>query len=159
MIASLAKGCDVDLTAILVHGAAAVRHNDSADQLRGCAEALVRASAEYDGFGVVPASPQAERVLGAAMMLAPTMHGTSSGPSIVFDVNFASGTLLARTARKLRDSGNDSRLIGLVLNPLIATAEEIRIADLERVEVVPRPFDLRQQSQGCVSRVAVPTSS
>ena len=136
----------MDLTAIMLHGATAVRGNDAADHLRGCAEALVRAAAEYDGFGVVPASPQAERVLGAAMMLAPKMHGTSSGPSIVFDVNFASGTLLARTARKLRDSGNESRLIGLVLNPLIPTSEKFHIAELDRVDVVPSPADLRQQS-------------
>lgn len=145
----------MDLTAILLSGAAAVSGNDAADQLRRRAEALVRAAAEYEGFGVVPASPQAERVLGAAMMLAPTLHGASSGPSIVFDVNFASGTLLARTARKLRDSGNDSRLIGLVLNPLIPTNEELRIAELDRVDVAPVGDDLRQQSQGCVSGVAV----
>lgn len=151
--------CTVDLTAILLDGAAAVRENDSVDQLRRRAEALVRASADYDHFGVVPASPQAERVLGAAMMLAPTLHGTSSGPSIVFDVNFASGTLLARTARRLRDSGNHSRLIGLVLNPLVATDEEIRIAELDRVDVAPDLNELRQQRQGCVNRVAVPTPS
>ena len=149
----------MDLTAILLRGSAVVRCNDAADQLRQCAESLVRAVAGYDGFGVVPASPQAERVLGAAMMLAPTLHGTSSGPSIVFDVNFASGTLLARTARRLRDSGNNSRLIGLVQNPLIAVDAEICIAELDRVDVAPKLAALRQQGQGCVSRFAVPTTS
>lgn len=149
----------MDLTAILLRGSAVVRDNDAADQLRHCAELLIRATAGYDGFGFVPASPHAERVLGAAMMLAPTIHGTSSGPSIVFDVNFASGTLLARTARRLRDSGNDSRLIGLVLNPLIAVDAEICIAELDRVDVAPNLAALRQQGQGCVSRFAVPTNS
>lgn len=145
----------MDLAAIMLRGSAVVRENDSADRLRRCAEALVRAAADYDGFGVVPASPQAERVLGAAMMLAPAMHATSSGPAVVFDVNFASGTLLARTARQLRDDGNESPLIGLVLNPLISIETEIRIAELDRVDVVPEPAALREQGQRGVSRISV----
>lgn len=72
------------------------------------------------------------------MMLAPTLYATSSGPAIVFDVNFASGTLLARAAQRLRDDGNDSRLIGLVLNALVETDAEIQIAELDRVEVVAK---------------------
>lgn len=146
----------MDLADIMLRGSAVVRENDAADHLRRCAESLVSAVSNYDGFGVVPASPQAERVLGAAMMLAPTLYATSSGPAIVFDVNFASGTLLARAAQRLRDDGNDSRLIGLVLNALVETDAEIQIAELDRVEVVAKLAALRQHGQGRVGRVTVP---
>jgi hypothetical protein len=136
-------------------GSAVVRENDAADHLRRWAEALVRAASAHEGFGVVAASPQAERVLGAAMMLAPTMHGDSSGPSIVFDVNYASGTMLARAARLLRDRGNQSPLVGVVLNPLVDAADEIRVAELDHVHVEPLRPSLRQLGQGRVDRVAV----
>lgn len=69
------------------------------------------------------------------MMLEPSIHGCRNGPSIIFDINYASGTLLARAARKLRDNGNESSLVGLVLNPLIETGSEIRIAELDFVHV------------------------
>ena len=145
----------MDLACIMDRGSAAVRENDVADHLRCSAEALVSAASAYEGFGVVAASPQAERVLGAAMMLAPTMHGDSTGPSIVFDLNYASGTLLARAARRLRDRGNHSRLIGIVLNPLIDAGTEIRVAELECVLVEPKRVLLRQEDQRGVDRVAV----
>lgn len=125
----------VDLLSIMNHGTAVVHENDSAVALRQCAEVLVRTATTYAGFGFVAASPQAERVLGAAMMLEPTIHGCRNGPSIIFDINYASGTLLARAARKLRDNGNQSSLVGLVLNPLVETGPEICIAELDVVHV------------------------
>lgn len=134
----------MDLISIMNRGSAVVRENNAADHLRRSAEALVSAASAYEGFGVVPASPQAERVLGAAMMLAPTMHGNSDGPSIVFDVNFASGTLLARAARRLRDHGNQSPLIGIVLNLLVDAGTEIHVAELDYVHVEPTRSPLRQ---------------
>jgi hypothetical protein len=145
----------VDLISIMNRGSAVVRENNAADQLRRSAEALVSAASAYEGFGVVPASPQAERVLGAAMMLAPTMHGNSDGPSIVFDVNFASGTLLARAARRLRDHGNQSPLVGVVLNLLVDAGNEIHVAELDYVHVEPTRAPLRQEDQRGVDRVAV----
>ncbi|MBC7277087.1 hypothetical protein OG984_02555 [Nocardioides sp. NBC_00368] len=145
----------MDLVSIMNRGSAVVRENDAADHLRRCAESLVRAASVYEGFGVVAASPQAERVLGAAMMLAPTMHGDSSGPSIVFDVNHASGTLLARAARRLRDRGNESPLVGIVLNPLVESAGEISVPELDHVRVELKQASLGQQSQGGVDRVSV----
>lgn len=121
---------------------------------------MVQVLADYDGFGLVAASPQAERVIGAAMMLAPTLHGDSTGPSVIFDVNFASGTLLARAAQRLRNNGNQSRLIGLVLNPLIETNEPFEISGLDHVVIGPYYLtSSRQQSQGCISRIAVPSLS
>jgi hypothetical protein len=136
-------------------GSAVVRENDAADHLRRWAETLVRAASAYEGFGVVAASPQAERVLGAAMMLAPTMHGDSSGPTIVFDVNYASGTMLARAARRVRDRGNQSLLVGVVLNPLVDSVTEVRVAELDHVHVEPKRPSLRQHDQGGVDRVTV----
>ena len=145
----------MDLVSIMNRGSAVVRENNATDHLRRSAEALVSAASAYEGFGVVPASPQAERVLGAAMMLSPSMHGDSNGPSIVFDVNFASGTLLARAARRLRDHGNQSRLVGIVLNPLFGAGTEIHVEELDYVHVERTRAPLRQEDQCGVDRVAV----
>lgn len=145
----------MDLVGIINRGSAVVLENNAANHLRRCAEALVSAVSAYEGFGVVAASPQAERVLGAAMMLAPTMHGYSDGPSIVFDVNYASGTLLARAARRLRDRGNEAQLIGVVLNPLIDANTDIHITELDCVHVEWRRALLRQEDQCGVDRIAV----
>lgn len=151
----MAEGVVVDLLSMMSRGSSIIRENDAADHLRRCAEALVRAASAYEGFGIVAASPQAERVLGAAMMLAPTLHGDSSGPSIVFDVNYASGTLLARAARRLRDGGNDSHLVGIVLNPLTSSGGEIYVAELEHVRVEAKEVPLRQHCQGGVGGVSI----
>lgn len=145
----------MDLVSILKRGSSAVHENDAADELRRCAQALVRAASAYEGFGVVAASPQAERVLGAAMMLVPSMHGDSSGPSIVFDLNYASGTMLARTARRLRDQGNESKLVGIVLYPLVDPGAEMRVAELDHVRVEPKQVPSRKQSQSRVNRVSI----
>lgn len=145
----------MDLVSIVNRGSAVVREYNATDHLRRSAEALVSAASAYEGFGVVPASPQAERVLGAAMMLSPTMHGDSNGPSIVFDVNFASGTLLARAARRLRDRGNQSPLVGIVLNPLFDAGTEIHVEELDYVHVEGTRAPLRQEDQCGVDRVAV----
>lgn len=83
------------------------------------------------------------------------MHGNSDGPSIVFDVNFASGTLLARAARRLRDHGNQSPLVGVVLNLLVDASNEIHVAELDYVHVEPTRAPLRQEDQRGVDRVAV----
>lgn len=147
----------MDLVSIMNRGSAVVRENDAADHLRRCAEALVRAASEYEGFGVVAASPQAERVLGAAMMLVPTMHGGDRGPSIVFDVNYASGTMLARAARRLRDRGNESPLVGIVLNPLVDADTEISVPELDHVRIERKRPPLRQRGERRVDRVAVLT--
>lgn len=145
----------MDLVGIINRGSEVVLENNAANHLRRCAEALVSAASAYEGFGVVAASPQAERVLGAAMMLAPKMHGYSDGPSIVFDINYASGTLLARAARRLRDRGNASPLIGIVLNPLIDANTEIVVTELDCVHVESRRALLRQKDQCGVDRVAI----
>ncbi len=88
-------------------------------------------------------------------MLAPEIHGDGSGPSIVFDVNYASGTLLARAARRLRDRGNDSLLVGIVLNALTASEREITVAELDHIRVEVKRAPLALQSQSGVSRVPV----
>lgn len=72
------------------------------------------------------------------MMLAPTMHGHSDGPRIIFDVNYSSGTILARAAQRLRDHGNKSMLVGIVLNPLLGLDSETHVAGLDHVCVEHR---------------------
>lgn len=145
----------MDLVSIMNRGSVVVRENNAADNLRRWAEVLVNAASGYEGFGVVAASPQAERVLGAAMMLDPTLNGDDQGPSIVFDMNYTSGTLLARAARRLRDRGNQSPLVGMVLNPLIDAVAEIRVAELDFVSVVPKRVSLGHEGECSIDRVSV----
>jgi len=38
--------------------------------------------------------------------------------TVIFDVNLASGTMLARAAQRVRDAGNNSRLVGIALHCL-----------------------------------------
>lgn len=86
------------------------------------------------------------------MMLEPSIHGSRNGPTIIFDINYASGTLLARAARKLRDNGNEFSLVGLVLNPLVETGPEIRITELDVVHV-ECDWDSSEQCQSSVDSI------
>jgi hypothetical protein len=92
---------------------------DDAVCLQKAAEEFLGAYAAFDGYDVVAASPVAERVLGAAMMLRPALSGSARGRTVIFDVNIASGTLMARAARRLRHAGNSAQLVGIALHSLI----------------------------------------
>lgn len=88
------------------------------------------------------------------MMLKPSIQGCQDGPSIIFDINYVRGTLLARAARKLRDNGNESSLLGLVLNPLVERDSEIRIAELDVIHV-ERDWKASKHCQSRVDSVVV----
>ena len=109
----------MDLVDLLNRGSETAAGLDDADCLHKAAEQFLGAYAAFDGYDVVAASPIAERVLGAAMMLRPKLSGAGRGPTVIFDVNIASGTLMARAARRLRHAGNSEELVGIALHSLI----------------------------------------
>ena len=93
--------------------------HDAPASLRASAETFLEYFVPFRSFCIVAASPQAERVLGAAMILDPELRGGRMGPTVILDVNIASGTLIARAARNLRDSGNSDEIVAIVLNSLV----------------------------------------
>lgn len=75
--------------------------------------------AGWDTFTVEAASPAAERVLGAAMMLDPRLRSGRSARTVILDVNIASGTLVANAASRVRASVKTEWLIAVVINSLV----------------------------------------
>jgi hypothetical protein len=106
---------------LLNKGSLAAADLDDAVHLQKAAEEFLGAYAAFEGYDVVAASSIAERVLGAAMMLRPALSSAGRGRTVIFDVNIASGTLMARTARRLRQAGNSDPLVGIALHSLIAS--------------------------------------
>jgi hypothetical protein len=109
----------MDLLDLITKGSQTAAILDDADCLHKAAEQFLGAYAAFDGYDVIAASSIAERVLGAAMMLRPKLSSAGRGPTVIFDVNIASGTLMARAARRLRDAGNSEDLVGIALHSLI----------------------------------------
>ena len=134
----------MDFLDLLNHGTGIVEKLDQATSLRASAEAFLGAYRQFQGYTVMPASPQAERVLGAAMMLQPDLLAGNSGRAVVvFDVTVASGTLMARVARRVRDAGNLERLVGIALRCMTEAhtswiPEELSELIVIGCDVVPR---------------------
>lgn len=110
----------MDLLDLINKGADTAEALDHGANLRESAEDFLAVLARFDGYSVVAASPHAERILGAAMMLNPSLQAGTSGTSVVvFDVTVASGTLMARAAQRVRDGGNyEQQLVGVALHCL-----------------------------------------
>jgi len=81
-------------------------------------ELLTIRCARFDGYGFYAATSHAERLIGAAMVLDPSIRADGIGDTVIVGVNIASGTQIARAATRLRESGNDGLLVGVVLNAL-----------------------------------------
>jgi len=109
----------MDMLELLNKGSQTAASLDDAVCLQKAAEEFLGAYAAFEGYGVVAASSIAERVLGAAMMLRPALSSAGRGRTVIFDVNIASGTLMARAARRLRHAGNSDELVGIALHSLI----------------------------------------
>jgi hypothetical protein len=110
----------MNMLELLNKGSQTAADLDDAVHLQKAAEEFLGAYAAFDGYDVVAASSIAERVIGAAMMLRPALSSAGSGRTVIFDVSIASGTLMARTARRLRQAGNSDQLVGIALHSLIA---------------------------------------
>lgn len=108
----------MDLVELMLAGDRNVRAHDSSHALAESARSFLDCVAGWDEFTVEPASPAAERVLGAAMMLNPAIRGGRSTRTVVLDVNIASGTLVANAARRVRETVQPEWLIAVVINTL-----------------------------------------
>jgi hypothetical protein len=131
----------MDMLELLNKGAQTVASLDDAACLQKAAEQFLGAYAIFEGSGVVAASSIAERVLGAAMMLRPELSRSDTGCTVIFDVNIASGTQLARAARVLRESGNADRLVGIALHSLVKWDPDAALGDLTQLVVAHGPAD------------------
>lgn len=108
------------LLSAMSDGRANVQELDGAVSLRRHVDDLLMfRQTRFAGCGLYAATPHAERLIGAAMILDPTIRADGIGDTVIVGVNIASGTQIARAATRLRDSGNHGVLIGVVLNALI----------------------------------------
>lgn len=108
----------MDLSELVLRGNSLVRAHDEASHLRASVRSFLDCVADWESFTVEAASPAAERVLGAAMMLNPNIRGGRSRRTVVLDVNIASGTLVANAARRVRETVETDWLIAVVVNSL-----------------------------------------
>lgn len=140
----------MDILNLIQSGVAEVALHEQSKSLRSSAESFLAVYDSYRGYSVVAASPQAERVLGAVMMLRSEVHSTGQGRTVIFDVNVASGTLMARAARRLRDEGNSSSLVGVALHSLVGAKLDWDIdglTDLVVVDLLETASRSRQASE------------
>jgi hypothetical protein len=110
----------MDILDVLGDGARRVNELNDSVALRLAALSFLDVYSDFSGWSVYPASPQAERVLGAAMMLDPELRAQGAGPTVVMDVNIASGTLISNAASRIRESGNEAQLVGVALHSLVS---------------------------------------
>lgn len=110
----------MDLAELVLRGDRNVRAHDASTDLAVSARLFLDCVAGWDTFTVEAASPAAERVLGAAMMLNPKLRGGRSTRTVILDVNVASGTLVANAARRVRETVETEWLIAVVINSLTA---------------------------------------
>ncbi|MGO4651139.1 hypothetical protein AB4068_05555 [Arthrobacter sp. 2RAF22] len=108
----------MDLVELMRRGDETIHAHDAFSDLAASARSFLACVAGWKQFTVEPASPAAERVLGAAMMLDPTLRGGRSARTVVLDVNIASGSLLANAARRVRDTVETEWLIAVAINSL-----------------------------------------
>lgn len=109
----------MDLVDVLHAGDTEVQVLGTSGSLEAAARRLVQALRQQNVWAVLAASPQAERVLGAAMIIESRLQAGVSGPGVVvFDVNVASGTLMARTADRARRAGA-MHVFGVALHSLM----------------------------------------
>lgn len=108
----------MDLVELMLAGDRNVCAHNNSLSLADSARSFLDCVAGWDQFTVEPASPAAERVLGAVMMLDPAIHGGRSARTVVLDVNIASGTLVANAARRVRETIQPDWLIAVVINTL-----------------------------------------
>ncbi|MEE6280893.1 hypothetical protein [Georgenia sp. MJ170] len=109
----------------------------------------------WDTFTVEAASPAAERVLGAAMMLNPDLRGGCSHRTVILDVNIASGTLVANAARRIRESTNAEWLIAVVINSLTDTDLRWSIDGVDSLFVCNQSSEVREGGQRADNGVGV----
>jgi hypothetical protein len=108
----------MDLIELFDRGTRALEEHDSPVSLTRSAELVLKAISNYPMHGVVAASAAAERVLGAMMVMSPDLLVGPAKDAVIFDVNLASGTVLARAAGRLRRSGHDGTIVAVAIHAL-----------------------------------------
>lgn len=144
----------MDLIDLLHSGEENVRAHDQASRLRESARAFLMCVSGWEHFTVEAASPAAERVLGAAMMIDPRLQGGRSRRTVILDVNIASGTLVANAASRIRDVVEPEWLLAVVINSL--TDIDLRW-DIDGVDalLVCDGESVRQHRQPCTDSLGV----
>jgi hypothetical protein len=112
-----------DLLSVLVAGEHNVDVLADGRALGSLAQAVLEQAEQGGADVLVAASPSAERLVGAALMLAPdTLRGLRFAESVstddvvlVIDINLASGTAMATTARQVRRQGAQ-HVLGAVMH-------------------------------------------
>lgn len=110
------------------------------------AQAVLKQAHDEGADVLVAASPSAERLVGAALMLAPDkLRGLRSAESVsgddivlVIDVNLASGTAMATAARRARKLGA-RHVVGAVMHFLSDRAPSARDCGLDMLSTFGAP--------------------
>lgn len=145
----------MDLIELMRAGNTNVRAHDSAHSLADSARTFLDCVAGWDEFTVEPASPAAERVLGAAMMLNPAIQGGRSTRTVVLDVNIASGTLVANAARRVRETVQPEWLIAVVINTLTDVDMRWSIEGVDSLFVCRASLDAGERDQSSKNSISV----
>lgn len=145
----------MDLVEMMRSGDNNVRAHDGSDALATSARLYLDCVAGWDEFTVEAASPAAERVLGAAMMLDPSIRGGRSDRTVILDVNIASGTLVANAARRVREMVRPEWLIAVVINSLTDVDMRWSIEGVDSLFVCSPSSEISESSQGGQNGVAV----
>jgi hypothetical protein len=140
------KGESGDLLSVLSLGEHNVDVLADGRALGSLARAVLKHAQDGGADVLVAASPSAERLVGAALMLAPdTLRGLRSAESVsendvvlVIDVNLASGTSMATTARQVRRQGAQ-RVLGAVMHFLADNVPTARDCGLDLLSVFGSP--------------------
>jgi hypothetical protein len=147
------KGESGDLLSMLVEGEQNVDVLADGHALGSLAHAVLRQAQEGGAHVLVAASPSAERLVGAALMLAPDgLRGlrfeepvSKDDVVLVIDVNLASGTAMATTARQVRRQGAQ-RVLGAVMHFLADTVPSARDCGLDLLSVFGSPLPAEHPS-------------
>lgn len=145
----------MDLVELMRNGEKNVRVHDGSGALAASAKLFLDYVAGWDEFTVEAASPAAERVLGAAMMLDPSIRGGRSTRTVILDVNIASGTLVANAARRIRDTLRPEWLIAVIINSLTDTDLRWSIEGVDTLFVCTSSLEISESSQRGQDGIAV----
>lgn len=137
----------MDLVELISRGDCNVRVHHGSDALAASARAFLDCVAGWEEFTVEAASPAAERVLGAAMMLDRSIRGGRSARTVILDVNIASGTLVANAARRVRDTVQTEWLIAVVINSLTGVDMRWTIDGVDSLFVCDPSSEVSESSQ------------
>lgn len=143
----------MDMADLWSRGSHLVAEHDLPVSLAKTAELVLSAVTEFPTFGLVAASGAAERVLGAMMVISPELRVGLTDDVVIFDVNIASGTVLARAADRLRRQGHTGAIVAMAVHALCDVPEAIEGTD--RLVVLDGSALQSQESQGRHQRLLV----